>query len=84
MDEDRYADTLTNVYSLVETEMQVGQQVRLRRLRDRASQEVINHLGQTAVIEGFRMTDGSGIGVIVKFEDNFSAWFFEDELEFMS
>lgn len=84
MEGGRYADTLTNVCSLVVTEMQVGQQVRVRRLRDRASQEVINHLGQTGVIEGFKMTDGSGVGVIVKFEDNFSSWFFEDELEFMS
>ncbi|NEO74102.1 cytochrome b6f subunit family protein, partial [Moorena sp. SIO3H5] len=27
------------------------------------------------------MTDGSGVGVTVKFEDNSSTWFFEDELK---
>jgi len=64
--------------------MQVGQQVRIRRLRDRASLEVINHLGQTGTIQDFKMTDGSGVGVVVKFEDNFSTWFFEDELEVVS
>lgn len=61
--------------------MEIGQQVRVRRLRDRASQEVIKHLGQTGVIRDFRMVDGSGVGALVKFEDNFTTWFFEDELE---
>jgi hypothetical protein len=27
------------------------------------------------------MTDGSGVGVVVKFEDNYTTWFFEDELK---
>lgn len=61
--------------------MEVGQKVRLRRLRDRASQEVINRLGKTGVIQGYKMVDGSNVGLIVRFEDNFSTWFFEDELE---
>ena len=29
------------------------------------------------------MTDGSGVGVVVEFEDNFATWFFEDELKAM-
>jgi hypothetical protein len=27
------------------------------------------------------MTDGSGVGVVVQFEDNSATWFFEDELK---
>ena len=27
------------------------------------------------------MVDGSSVGVIVSFDDNFSTWFFEDELK---
>lgn len=61
--------------------MEVGQQVRVRRLRDRASQEVISRLGKTGVVQGYKMTDGSGVGVVVRFEDNYLTWFFEDELE---
>ena len=61
--------------------MEIGQRVRVRRLRDRSPQEVINCLGKTGVIEGFRMTDGSGVGVVVKFDNKFSTWFFEDEIE---
>lgn len=61
--------------------MEIGQKVRVRRLRDRASQEVIKRLGKTGVIEDFKMVDGSGVGARVKFDDSFTTWFFEDELE---
>lgn len=61
--------------------MEIGQRVRLRRLRERPSPEVIKRLGTIGVIEDFKMTDGKGIGVIVRFDDKFSSWFFEDEVE---
>jgi len=77
----RYADTLTNVCLLVVVEMEIGQQVRVRRLRDRTSQDVIQRLGKSGVVKDYKMTDGSGVGVVVQFEDSFSTWFFEDELE---
>ncbi|GAB4132996.1 MAG: DUF2862 domain-containing protein [Cyanobacteria bacterium J069] len=64
--------------------MQIGQKVRVRRLRDRAGQAVIQRLGKVGEIQDFKMTDGSGVGVIVQFEDKFSTWFFEDELEAVS
>ncbi|HEY9659416.1 MAG TPA: DUF2862 domain-containing protein [Allocoleopsis sp.] len=61
--------------------MEIGQKVRLRRLRDRTSPEVIKCLGKTGVIKEYKMVDGSGVGVVVKFENNYTTWFFEDELE---
>lgn len=61
--------------------MEVGQKVRVRRLRDRAPQDVIAKLGKTGVILGFKMVDGSGVGCVVQFDDKYSTWFFEDELE---
>lgn len=61
--------------------MEIGQKVRVRRLRDRSAKEVIARLGKTGVIEQYKMVDGSGVGVFVKFDDNFTTWFFEDELE---
>ncbi len=60
--------------------MEIGQKVKVYRLRDRVSPPVVKRLGQVGIIQGFRMTDASGVGVVVKFEDNFSTWFFEDEL----
>jgi Protein of unknown function (DUF2862) len=61
--------------------MEIGQQVRLRRLRDRSPQILIERLGQTGVIQGFKVVDGQGIGIVVQFNDKFSTWFFEDELQ---
>lgn len=61
--------------------MEVGQQVRVRRLRDRSPETVIKKLGKTGTILGFKMVDGSGVGCIVQFDDRTSTWFFEDELE---
>jgi Protein of unknown function (DUF2862) len=64
--------------------MEIGQKVRVRRLRDRSPQAVIAKLGQTGVIQGFKMLDGSSVGMIVQFEDKSATWFFEDELEALS
>lgn len=61
--------------------MEVGQKVRVRRLRDRVSNVIVQRLGKEGTIQDFKMTDGSGVGVLVQFEDNFATWFFEDEIE---
>jgi hypothetical protein len=61
--------------------MEVGQKVRVYRLRDRVSPVIIKRLGQVGTIRNFKMLDGSAVGVVVQFEDNFSTWFFEDELD---
>jgi hypothetical protein len=61
--------------------MDIGQTVRVRRLRDRTNQEVIARLGKTGTVNQYKVVDGMGIGLVVKFEDNFATWFFEDELE---
>ena len=61
--------------------MEIGQKVKVCRLRDRVSSDLANKLGKVGIIKDYKMTDGSGVGVIVEFEDNSSTWFFEDELK---
>ncbi len=61
--------------------MEIGQKVKVYRLRDRVSAPIAKRLGQVGTIEGFKMTDASGVGIVVKFDDNFTTWFFEDELK---
>jgi hypothetical protein len=61
--------------------MEIGQKVKVFRLRDRVSPSIVKKLGQVGIIEGYKVTDGAGIGVVVKFDDNFSTWFFEDEIK---
>ncbi|MFN6531309.1 DUF2862 domain-containing protein [Nostoc sp. ChiSLP03a] len=61
--------------------MEIGQKVKVYRLRDRVSPPVVKKLGQVGIIQGYKVTDGGGIGVVVMFEDNYSTWFFEDEIK---
>jgi hypothetical protein len=61
--------------------MEIGQKVRVSRLRDRVSQAVVSKLGQIGTVSGFKITDGKGIGVLVQFDDQFATWFFEDEVD---
>lgn len=60
--------------------LEVGQKVKVCRLRDRVSREVVDRLGQIGIVRQYKMVDGSGVGVVVEFDDQFSTWFFEDEL----
>ncbi|MDV3347711.1 DUF2862 domain-containing protein [Leptolyngbyaceae cyanobacterium CCMR0082] len=61
--------------------MDIGQKVKVVRVRDRVSDNVAKRLGQEGTITQFKMVDGSGVGVVVEFSDQFSSWFFEDELK---
>jgi Fe2+ transport system protein FeoA len=61
--------------------MEIGQKVKVFRLRDRVSTGIAQKLGKIGIIEGYKVTDGSGVGVVVKFDDNTATWFFEDEIK---
>jgi chromosome segregation and condensation protein ScpB len=65
----------------LEIKMQIGEQVQVRRLRDKVSDEVVSKLGAVGTIRDFKMVDGSGVGYLVEFGDKFATWFFQDELE---
>jgi hypothetical protein len=84
LDRGQDADTLwsgLSVQMVIQSAvMEIGQKVKVCRLRDRVSQDIINRLGQTGVIQDFRVLDGSQVGIVVQFDDKFSTWFFEDEL----
>jgi hypothetical protein len=60
--------------------LEIGQKVKVARLRDRVSQDVAGYLGKSGVISQFKMVDGSGVGVVVTFDNKYATWFFEDEL----
>jgi Protein of unknown function (DUF2862) len=42
---------------------------------------VAGKLGKVGTIKNYKMTDGSGVGVIVQFDDKTATWFFEDEIK---
>lgn len=61
--------------------MELGQKVKVFRLRDRVASDIMDKLGKVGTIQDFKMTDGSGVGAVVAFDDNSTSWFFEDELK---
>ncbi|MDY7015251.1 MAG: DUF2862 domain-containing protein [Cyanobacteriota bacterium] len=61
--------------------MEIGQKVKVCRLRDRVAQNVAGKLGKVGTVKEFKMTDGSGVGAVVEFDDKSATWFFEDELK---
>jgi hypothetical protein len=63
--------------------MEIGQKVKIYRLRDRLSGQMVEQIKKNPVgtIAEYKMTDGSGVGVIVKFDSGLATWFFEDEIE---
>ncbi len=61
--------------------MEIGQKVKVYRIKDRVNRNVAGTLGKVGTIKEYRMTDGSGVGVVVQFEDRSSTWFFEDEIK---
>lgn len=61
--------------------MEIGQKVKVYRFRDRVSTEIADKLGKVGVVKDYKMTDGSGVGVVVEFADKTATWFFEDEIK---
>ena len=61
-------------------DLEIGQKVQVRRMRDRVSKDLSARLGQTGVVKDFKVLDGKNIGALIKFDDNYTTWFFEDEL----
>ncbi len=61
--------------------MEIGQKVKVYRIRDRVSSSVADKLGKVGTVKEYKMTDGSGVGVIIQFDDESATWFFEDEVK---
>ena len=61
--------------------MEIGQKVKVYRIKDRVNGSVASKLGKVGTVKEYKMTDGSGVGVIVQFDDRTATWFFEDEIK---
>ncbi len=60
-------------------------QVNLELSRDRLNNEIIEAINDSSVgkISDFKITDGKGIGVILKLSNGKEQWFFEDEIDLL-
>ena len=60
-------------------------QVSLKLSKERLTKEVIDALKVSSVgkISDFKITDGKGIGVVLKLSNGKEQWFFEDEIDIL-
>ena len=67
--------------------VQIGNSVNvnLELSRDRLSKETIEaiNISSECIISDFKITDGKGIGVILKLSNGKEEWFFENEIEIL-
>ena len=66
---------------------EIGNSVRvnLELSKDRLNQEIVDALNTSSVgkIRDFKITDGKGIGVVLKLSNGKEQWFFEDEIDLL-
>ena len=57
--------------------------VNLEKVRDRIPVKLLNQLSDDprGQVVDYKMTDGLGIGVVLKLSDGSTSWFFEDEVK---
>ena len=60
-------------------------QVNLELSKDRLTKETIDAINNSSLgkISDFRITDGKGIGVVLKLSNGKEQWFFEDEIDLL-
>ena len=60
-------------------------QVNIELSRDRLNKEVVDAISSSPLgkISDFRITDGKGIGVVLKLSNGKEQWFFEDEINLL-
>ena len=60
-------------------------QINLEQSKDRLSKDVVDAINVSSIakISDFRITDGKGIGVVLKLSNGKEQWFFEDEIDLL-
>ena len=60
-------------------------QINLELSKDRLTKEIVDaiNISSVAKISDFRITDGKGIGVVLKLSNGEEQWFFENEIDIL-
>ena len=60
-------------------------QINIALSRDRLTKDIIDAINVSSVgkISGYKITDGKGIGVVIKLSNGKKQWFFEDEINLL-
>ena len=59
--------------------------INLELTKDRLSQDMIDAINSSSIatIQDFKITDGKGIGVVLKLSNGKEQWFFENEIDIL-
>ena len=59
--------------------------VNLKQSKDRLTKDIFDAINVSSIgkISDFRITDGKGIGVVLKLSNGKEQWFFEDEIDLL-
>ncbi len=70
---------------LDEVKIGTSVQVNLENSKDRLNSEIIDaiNISSKGIICDFRITDGKGIGVVLKLSNGKEQWFFENEIDIL-
>ena len=81
------ADRYNNLKMSILDKAKIGNSVKvnLDLSKDRLTKEIIEALNYSSIgrIIDFRITDGKGIGVVLKLSNGKEQWFFEDEVDLL-
>ena len=57
--------------------------ININKVKDRLPAKLLDQISSNprAMISGYKMTDGNGIGITAKFQNGEESWFFPEELE---
>ena len=60
-------------------------QINLELTKDRLNKEIIDAINVSSIgeISDFKITDGKGIGVVLRLSNGKEQWFFEDEIDLL-
>ena len=60
----------------------IGSRVRVTRVRDRIPADLVAALQADPIgtVTDFKMTDGTGVGVVLQLANGATSWFFDDEI----
>ena len=57
--------------------------ININKVKDRLPEKLLDQISSNprAMISGYKMTDGSGIGINAKLQNGEESWFFPEEIE---
>nr|YP_009237378.1 hypothetical protein [Wildemania schizophylla]AKS28425.1 hypothetical protein [Wildemania schizophylla] len=64
--------------------MLIGQRVRVKYSKQQVASEILDKVGNTGVVKGFKFINNHCTTIIVEFDNHTRLWMFQEELIYIS